>query len=55
VGYRRPKNVNGHEDSPLVHHADTPIRRHVKVRGSASPYDGNLVYWAQRLRNHPLL
>ncbi len=54
MGYRRPKNVNGHEDSPLVHHADTPIRRHVKVRGSASPYDGNLVYWAQRLRNHPL-
>ena len=38
----------------LVHHADMPIRRHVKVRGRASPYDGNLVYWAQRLRDHPL-
>jgi RNA-directed DNA polymerase len=38
----------------LVHHADMPIQRHVKVRGTASPYDGNLVYWAQRLRNHPL-
>ncbi len=38
----------------LVHHADMPIRRHVKVRGTASPYDGNLVYWAQRLRDHPL-
>ena len=38
----------------LVHHADTPIRRHVKVRGTASPYDGNLVYWSQRLRDHPL-
>jgi RNA-directed DNA polymerase len=38
----------------LVQHADMPIRRHVKVRGKASPYDGNLVYWAQRLRDHPL-
>jgi RNA-directed DNA polymerase len=38
----------------LVHHADTPIRRHVKVRGVASPYDGNLRYWVQRLRDHPL-
>ena len=38
----------------LVHHADMPIQRHVKVRGKASPYDGNLVYWAQRLRDHPL-
>jgi RNA-directed DNA polymerase len=38
----------------LVHHADMPIRRHVKVRGRASPYEGNLVYWAQRLRDHPL-
>jgi len=38
----------------LIHHADTPIRRHVKVRGTASPYDGNLLYWARRLRDHPL-
>jgi len=37
-----------------LRHADMPIRRHVKVRGSTSPYDGNLVYWAQRLRDHPL-
>lgn len=32
----------------------TRFRRHVKVRGTASPYDGNLVYWARRLREHPL-
>jgi RNA-directed DNA polymerase len=38
----------------LIHHADIPIKRHVKVRGAASPYDGNLTYWATRLRNHPL-
>lgn len=36
-------------------HSDIPIKRHVKVRKAASPYDGNLVYWAQRLRNHPLV
>jgi RNA-directed DNA polymerase len=32
----------------------TRVRRHVKVRGTASPYDGNLVYWTRRLREHPL-
>jgi len=38
----------------LVHHADTPIQRHVKVRGTASPFNADLVYWSQRLRQHPL-
>jgi hypothetical protein len=32
----------------------TPIKRHVKVKHTASPYDGNLIYWAQRLKDHPL-
>jgi len=27
----------------------------VKVRGEASPYDGNLLYWAKRLKQHPLV
>jgi RNA-directed DNA polymerase len=35
-------------------HADIPIRRHVKGKGNASPFDGNLRYWAQRLKAHPL-
>jgi RNA-directed DNA polymerase len=39
----------------LKKHAATPIVRHVKVRGAASPYDGNLTYWAQRLKDHPML
>jgi RNA-directed DNA polymerase len=38
----------------LIRHADIPIKRHVKVRGAASPYDGNLPYWVARLRDHPL-
>ncbi len=42
-------------DGPrLIAHASTRIRRHVKVKGAASPYDGNLVYWATRLQHHPL-
>jgi RNA-directed DNA polymerase len=43
------------EGIPLRNHASTPIQRHVKVKGNASPYDGNLLYWAKRLRSsHPL-
>lgn len=38
----------------LKQHAATPIKRHVKVKGMASPYDGSLIYWAQRLKDHPL-
>ena len=41
------------EESVLRRHAMTEIRRHVKVKGAASPYDGNLLYWSQRLKNHP--
>jgi len=26
----------------------------VKVRGTASPFNGDIVYWSQRLRQHPL-
>lgn len=37
----------------LLKHAETPIVRHVKVKDEASPYDGNLVYWSTRRKNHP--
>jgi len=37
----------------LVCHADTPIVRHVKVRGEKSPYDGDWVYWVDRLGKDP--
>ena len=39
----------------LRRHNQTAIQRHNKVRGTASPYDGNLVYWSQRLKKHPLM
>jgi RNA-directed DNA polymerase len=37
----------------LARHDDTPIVRHELVRGHASPYDGNWVYWARRMGAHP--
>lgn len=39
----------------LRKHRTTPIKQHIKVKGKASPYDGNLLYWAQRLKQHPML
>jgi RNA-directed DNA polymerase len=36
-------------------HGMTHIQRFVKVKGTASPYDGKLLYWYKRLKNHPLM
>jgi RNA-directed DNA polymerase len=45
---------NGEITHQLLAHRESHIRRHTKVSGRASPYDGNLLYWAKRLKNHPL-
>ena len=38
----------------LISHTDTSCsNRYVKVKGNASPYDGNLSYWATRMGRHP--
>jgi RNA-directed DNA polymerase len=37
----------------LNQHTSVPIVRHVKVKGSASPYDGQWGYWAARRGNYP--
>ncbi|MCC5659832.1 group II intron reverse transcriptase/maturase [Nostoc sp. XA010] len=37
----------------LRSHTETPIVRYVKVKGEASPYDGNLIYWSSRMGKHP--
>ena len=43
------------EGYSLNNHAAIAIQRHVKVKGKASPFDGNLLYWAKRLQqSHPL-
>jgi RNA-directed DNA polymerase len=36
-------------------HSETPIVRHVKVKGESSPYDADLVYWSSRMGKHPEL
>ncbi|WP_199347194.1 group II intron reverse transcriptase/maturase [Tolypothrix tenuis] len=37
----------------LFKYSETSITRHIKVKGGASPYDGNLVYWSSRMGEHP--
>lgn len=40
-------------DYQLYRHSSTPIRRHVKVQGHRSPYDGDWIYWSTKLGKHP--
>jgi RNA-directed DNA polymerase len=37
----------------LKQHSDTPIVRHIKVKGVASPFDGNWTYWSKRRGEYP--
>ena len=39
----------------LIKHRQTAIKRHVKVKGTKSPYDGDTLYWGKRMSNHPEL
>ena len=41
------------KDCSLRLHRMTPIKRHVKVQGTKSPFDGNWIYWTKRQGNHP--
>ncbi|MEY3866956.1 MAG: hypothetical protein RLZZ338_847, partial [Cyanobacteriota bacterium] len=46
-------NKNGLE---LNRHSDVAVSsKYVKVKGNASPFDGNFIYWSQRLGKHPEL
>jgi RNA-directed DNA polymerase len=38
----------------LFQYEHTKIKRHNKVIGSKSPFDGDWLYWALRLQQHPL-
>jgi len=37
----------------LKQYTDVPIKRHVKVKGVRSPYDGNWIYWSTRMNEYP--
>jgi RNA-directed DNA polymerase len=53
--WRREKNRWDFSDGKanLAKYADTHIRRHVKVQGTKSPYDGDWAYWIERLGRDP--
>ncbi|MEO1181797.1 MAG: group II intron reverse transcriptase/maturase, partial [Cyanobacteria bacterium J06636_28] len=44
---------NNQHPMRLFRHDQTPIKRHIKVQGSRSPYDGDWLYWSRRLGHHP--
>lgn len=41
------------EGMTLLNHADTPIVRHIKVKGDKSPFNGDWIHWATRKGSHP--
>jgi RNA-directed DNA polymerase len=43
------------EGAELRMHTKTAIQRYTKVKGQASPYDGDTFYWSQRLKSHPMM
>ena len=49
------KKYEGKITATLLKHAKTEIVRHIKVEGTNSPFDGNLVYWSERRGKNPLL
>jgi RNA-directed DNA polymerase len=53
--WHRKKNRLDFSDgkASLAKYADTHIRRHVKVQGAKSPYDGDWAYWVERLGRDP--
>jgi RNA-directed DNA polymerase len=46
---------NGEVTVKLFKHSQKEIVRHVKVKGDASPFNGNLKYWSARKGNNPLV
>ncbi|NEP37113.1 group II intron reverse transcriptase/maturase [Moorena sp. SIO3B2] len=41
------------KENYLPKHAKTKIVRHIKVKESRSPFDGDLIYWSTRMQKHP--
>lgn len=49
----RPWDFCTPEGDVLRRYADRRIQRHVMVKGSRSPYDGDWTYWAKRMSKYP--
>ncbi len=37
----------------LTRHHKIAIKYHIKIKGEASPFNGNTLYWGERMSNHP--
>lgn len=37
----------------IARHYETQIKRHIKVQGNKSPFDGDWIYWGTHLGRHP--
>lgn len=42
------------QETTLWKHSPAHVQKHIKVKGAASPYAGDLLYRSQRLKNHPM-
>jgi RNA-directed DNA polymerase len=54
--YWHPQRGGWHfatENQGLMHYRTMPIRRHIKVQGTKSPFDGDWLYWTKRQGAHP--
>jgi RNA-directed DNA polymerase len=45
--------VFGDKENSLIKHSKVAIKRHTKVKGNKSPFDGDTLYWAKRMGKHP--
>ncbi|WP_211289638.1 hypothetical protein SPSIL_052290 [Sporomusa silvacetica DSM 10669] len=43
------------DSPPIIKHNATPIRRHIKVQTTRSPFDGDWLYWATRMGKYTSL
>ncbi|MGL5794670.1 MAG: group II intron reverse transcriptase/maturase [Waterburya sp.] len=43
------------KDTYLMKHSKVAIKRHIKIKGNKSPFDGDTPYWANRMGKHPEL
>lgn len=42
-----------HEQKFLIRYSEHHVKRHIKVNGTQSPYDGDWIYWTTRLGRSP--
>ena len=45
--------TTGKYETELLKHSKVAITRHTKVIGEESPYNGDTLYWGERMSNHP--